>query len=207
MSAKAHYFNIWPTRVLALEFTSPERRDYDEELIQTALSFADLSGGVDMEARIHNFHANDTKSIDWLLGSIRRACQDYIGAPLEMTIGLRAVAIKTGQHINTHTETHESDLMVVYWPQGDDVSKDINSNADRSKAPTFLLEDPSRHLTDLRLPFERRHSVHIAPRAGLMLIAPAHMPHNLWPYQGETPFIHIVAQVRIEWPDEYENRW
>jgi hypothetical protein len=103
---------------------------------------------------------------------------------------------------------HESDLMIAYWPTGkqEDIGTPVNQMPDRNFAPTFVVEDPSRSLADLRLPWETRHSVMLAPRPGLMVIGPNHVPHNLWPYFGSKPFIHMVAQIKFEWPAGYEDR-
>lgn len=40
-----------------------------------------------------------------------------------------------------------------------------------------------------------------------MVVGPAHLPHNLWPYLGKVPFPHIVAQVKVHWPAGYEERF
>ena len=48
--------------------------------------------------------------------------------------------------------------------------------------------------------------INVRPRPGLLAIFPAHVPHNMHPYMGDKPFVHIVAQVRIDWPRGYFRR-
>ena len=43
--------------------------------------------------------------------------------------------------------------------------------------------------------------------AGVVLaLYPAHLPHNVHPYRGDKPFVQIVAQVRMPWPQDYFKR-
>jgi hypothetical protein len=163
------------------------------------------------ELRLYELEEVEHEAVRWLLTQVRQAAAHYVGfnsAGFNSTDGiqvtLRGVQINHGQHISTHTEARESDLAVAYWPSGNPakVGTAVSENGDEW-APTFVLEDPSRHLSDLRLPFEMRHSVNICPRPGLMTIYPAHLPHNFHPHQGFEPFIHIVAQVRFAWPKDY----
>ena len=200
---------LWPTKLASLELLGTDVDVHNAQLQALVIDNADTDPNPDIEARVHDLHLIEDASVAWLVENIANACQQYIGATYGMQIALRGVAIKQGQCINSHTESHESDLMVTYWPGGDRAKcgESINQNSARDIAPTFLAEDPSRRLTDLRLPFESRHSFHIAPRPGLMLVGPAHLPHNLWPYLGTVPFIHIVAQVRVAWPPQYDRRF
>ena len=203
-------FNLWPTRVMCCELTGLDVEEANRELIDLAVSSVDLNSDINTELRVHDFHKLDSPAVRWLVDKIRGQVQKYVGNLGEVDhIGLRAVVMRHGKHICTHTESHESDLMLAYWPGGSsaDVGKPPSSPPNREHTPTFVLEDPSRHLTDLRLPHEGRHSVYILPRPGLMVVGPAHLPHNLHPYMGQEPFIHIVAQLRIRWQDNYENRW
>lgn len=201
---------LWPTWVKCKELRGPDIDALNTELVALALERVDLSADMNQELRVHDFHKVNANSVRWLVQHVTEQVQSYVGRRGKVDkVTLRAVVMRHGKHICTHTESHESDLMVVYWPSGssEDIGKPPSSPANQKFAPTFVLEDPSRHLTDLRLPHEERHSVYILPRPGLLVIGPAHIPHNLHPYLGVKPFIHIVSQVRICWDGNYEQRW
>ena len=207
-------FNLWPTNVCAIQIPLEECEKHNEDLINLIIDasainkFPDL--GPNHEIRVPNLHKLDHPSVSWLVETIRHAARAFVGMmDVNVEIGLRAVILRHGMHINTHTETHESDLMVAYWPSGDvtSIGLPVNKMTDRKYAPIFVIEDPSRSLSDLRLPWEIRHSVMIDPRPGMMVIGPNHVPHNMWPYLGSKPFIHIVSQIKIDWPEGYEDRW
>jgi hypothetical protein len=207
-------FNLWPTKFCVIEIPQEECKKHNEDLVNIVIEKSGINEkpdlGPNFEIRIHNLHEIDHPSVNWLVKSISHASKAFVGLmQANIDIGLRAVILRNGMHINTHTESHESDLMVAYWPSGDleMVGSPINQVGDRNHAPTFMIEDPSRSLTDLRLPWEVRHSVTLAPRPGMMIVGPNHVPHNLWPYFGSKPFVHIVAQIKIEWPVGYEDRW
>lgn len=206
--------SLWPTRIATFELPQDECADHNAELIRLVINASKINTnpdpGPNFEIRVHDLHKYASPSVAWLCEAIANACRHFIGLPtLKIDVGLRAVLLRYGMHINTHTESHESDLMVAYWPGGSlqDMDSPINRFAHRQVAPTFVVEDPSRALTDLRLPGEIRHSIMIAPRPGLMVVGPAHVPHNLWPYLGDDPFIHIVAHIKVQWPEGYDERW
>lgn len=201
-------FPLWPTVIRCFDLNGEESKEKNLRLRDLALERVDLNAPENIELRVHDFHKIKDDAIDWLTSSIKIFACSYAGVPVKH-VGLRAVVLRHGKHICTHTETHESDLMLAYWPTGgiEPLNTNPNKPPDRKLAPTFVLEDPSRHLTDLRLPFESRHSVVIQPRQALMVIGPAHLPHNLHPYMGKEPFVHIVAQIRLDFPKEYEERW
>ncbi|WP_449413227.1 hypothetical protein [Pandoraea soli] len=156
------------------------------------------------ELRRHDLHDADHPSVAWLLSRMNEYAKAYTRYPVS-SIGLRGIVLRRGNHISTHTESRESNLGMAYWPSGNPIviGTPINENGDSIHEPTFVIEDPSRAFSDLRLPFEDRHSVNIRPRPGLLAVFPAHVPHNMHPYMGTKAFVHIVAQVRIDWPKEY----
>lgn len=198
---------LWPTCLTFYDLDALGTRE-NAALKRAALERVDLDVDARQELRVHDFDRVDCDEVRTLCHLMQAAVKDYTGQEVE-SLTLRAVVLRHGKHICTHTESHESDLMVAYWPGGnpDDRGAPPSIEPDRADAPTFVVEDPSRHLTDLRLPGEARHSVCIKPRPGLLVIGPAHLPHNLHPYMGQEPFIHIVAQVRVRWPENYGDRW
>lgn len=198
---ETHNMSLWPTHVSLNRYLEVE--EHNENLKRIAIET--VGKQYDEEIRAYDLHKINHPSIEWLKEEFIVSTEKYLSVGKVKDLTIRAVIMQKGSHINTHTETRESDLMLVYWPGGDVGS--INSKPDNKLAPAFVMEDPSRHLSELRLPMEIRHSVMIRPQPGLMVIGPAHLPHNLHPYMGEEPFIHIVAQVRIEWPEEYDLRW
>ena len=198
---------LWPTPVMFTQFAGSDIDQHNRTLEALVISGCQAQEGSMHELRLHELHANQSSSVEWLLRVIKEACAHYCGfaSNEDMEVGLRGVVLKKFDHINTHTEARESDLGIAYWPSGDpsQIGQPINQNADGFHAPVFTLEDPSRHLSELRLPMEMRHSVDVCPRPGLLAIYPAHLPHNVHPYRGENPFVHIVAQVRLPWPKDY----
>ena len=195
--------HLWPTSIMTIELE--DAQIHNEALEKLVLDgCAAQRGLVANELRLHDLQAADGPSVQWLLGRMTQYAMAFTGYPV-VSVGLRGVVLQRGSHISTHTEARESDLGIAYWPSGNPtlMGARINQNGDGIHEPTFVFEDPSRALSDLRLPFEDRHSVNVCPRPGLMAIFPAHVPHNMHPYMGEKPFVHIVAQVRIEWPRSY----
>jgi hypothetical protein len=196
--------HLWPTKVMIVELTPEECHDHNIALHDLVTSQTPAPYGLYSESKLFGMEKINHSSINWLINHIKVAASAYIGGNYSMNLTMRGVAIHTGRWIVSHTETHESDLMIAYWPGGDasKIGTNPNETADRMIAPTMVLEDPSRRYSDLRLPFEVVHSFHISPRPGLLIIGPAHLPHNLWPYAGNDPFVHIVAQVKIDWPEK-----
>ena len=205
--AKVTTLHLWPTPVMLLELDAALAAIHNPMLIAQVFRGCAQQRGSTHELRFHDLHHNDSEAVRWLSEEVRRAASWFCGytSTAGIHVGLRGVQINRGGHINTHTEARESDLGVAYWPSGDParIGTVLNQNADGVRAPTFVLEDPSRHLSDLRLPQETRHSVNFCPRPGLLAIYPAHLPHNVHPYWGDEPFIQIVAQVRMPWPATY----
>lgn len=208
MTPSTQRVRAWPTDLMFVQYPIDEVRSHNGALIDLVFGEG-VSNDRFLEHRRHNLEQANLQATDWLVGEVKRVACEYIGADYPVSVSLRGVAIKHGQCINTHTETHESDLAFMYWPGGPEfaVGAPISDLSNPEDAPTFIVEDPSRHLTDLRLPFEERHSICIRPRPGFMIVGPAHMPHNFWPYLGRNPFVHIVAQVRFQWPDSYKERF
>jgi hypothetical protein len=198
---------LWPTHIGFYDLAALGQAE-NEQLRQAVLQKVDLHADLAQELRVHHLEKVECEAVRLLSRCVCAAVTDYLGLIVQ-TLSLRGVVIRHGKHICTHTEAHESDLMAAYWPGGNmaDRGQPPSIKPSRQDAPTFVVEDPSRHLTDLRLPGELRHSVCIKPRPGMLVLAPAHLPHNLHPYMGQEPFIHIVAQVRLRWPDHYEERW
>lgn len=202
---KAAAFNLWPTKVEL--FRLPFNELHNPNLRERVLS-VEHPGDHRHEMKVYDLEAAGGDSIAWLLSHIEKCVCSYIGHPITMSVTARAVVLRTGSHISTHTEMAESDVGVAYWPNGfDGEDEALNAPGDGYSAPTFVLEDPSRGISDLRLPFETRHSVYIRPRPGILAVFPAHMPHNMHPYLGDVPFVHIVAQVRVNWSKEYLRRY
>ncbi len=198
---------LWPTPVMFAEFMGDDVNHHNTELERVVISGCNTQAGSIHELRLYDLHQARSESVAWLTQRIKESAAIYCGfsSPDGIEVGLRGVVLRAFDHINTHTEARESDLGVAYWPSGNPsvVGQAINQNADGLAAPIFTMEDPSRHLSDLRLPMEMRHSFDVCPRPGLMAIFPSHLPHNVHPYRGEKPFIHIVAQVRMPWPTDY----
>ena len=199
-------FNLWPTSIMTVELDDASQYNDELEQLVTAGCAAQTGFAVN-ELRLHDLHESDCVSVQWLITRMTEYARSFTGCPVR-SIGLRGVVLNRGNHISTHTEARESDLGMAYWPSGNAelVGTPINQNGDGVYEPTFVFEDPSRAFADLRLPFEDRHSINLRPRPGLLSIFPAHVPHNMHPYMGDKPFVHIVAQVRIDWPRDYFRR-
>lgn len=198
---------LWPTPVMFAEFMGPDVDFHNRELESAVLAGCDAQQGADHELRLYELEECKSASISWLVSKVREMSAHYCGfvSTSGVEVTLRGVVLRSFDHINTHTEARESDLGVAYWPSGNEknIGQPINQNADGFTAPILTMEDPSRHLSELRLPMEMRHSVDVCPRPGLMALYPAHLPHNVHPYRGDKPFVQIVAQVRMPWPQDY----
>jgi len=203
---KVASISLWPTKIEAFFLGDPI--EHCRRLSDLVLSLEPTVNVPVGEMKVYDLESESHESVRWLLTNIEDAVEQYLGEPHQLTVKLRAVVLRAGGHISTHTESAESDIGVAFWPSGveDDMSE-LNSNGDAINQPTFVLEDPSRSISDLRLPFEDRHSVCLRPRPGLLALFPAHMPHNMHPYMGEKPFVHIVAQVRVDWSEDYLRRY
>jgi hypothetical protein len=201
---------LWPTVVSFWEIPSDEARVHNEVLEELVVREASTVHDTNQELRLHDMQEHESPSVQWLVDKVQVACREYCGLPRgwPVDVELRGVVLTRGLHINTHTEASESDLAVSYWPSGDynKIGTPINENGNSITEPTFVLEDPSRHISDFRLPFDERHSVCVCPRPGLLTVFPAHLPHNVHPYMGDTPFVQIVAQVRLNLGKEYTRR-
>jgi len=114
----------------------------------------------------------------------------------------RALVIAPGGFISTHKDSREGDLTCVHFLTGGGASQPINSVGN----PRFVIEDPSRYFDEGRLPFEPRHGYSVNPRPGLSVFFPSHVPHNQHPYQGSTPHVQVVANFRVNLPDDLEER-
>lgn len=198
---------LWPTPVMYVEHFGADVDAHNESLARAVIAGCEKQSGSKYEMRLLDLQDVDCPSVRWLCNGVAEACAIYCGfdGTDGIDVGLRGVLLGHGNHISTHTEMSESDIGVAYWPSGDRarIGTEINRRADGMHAPIFKVEDPSRHISDLRLPFEHPHSVDVCPRPGLMAIYPAHLPHNVHPYMGHEPFIQIVAQVRMPWPKHY----
>ncbi len=196
---------LWPTKVEL--FSLDGHQVFDPLLRELALKQEAPDTHI-QEMKVYDLEESGSPAVEWLIRNIHAAVESYLMRRVEMSVTARAVVLRHGSHISTHTEMSESDLGVAYWPNGYcGPDSEINAAGDGYSAPTFILEDPSRGISDLRLPFESRHSVYVRPRPGLLAIFPAHMPHNMHPYLGPEPFVHIVAQVRVKWGKEYLRRY
>lgn len=201
---------LWPTVVDFWQVPADEARPHNEILEALVVSEAKTLHGANQELRLHDMHELESPSVQWLVGKIKAATIEYCGLPSDwpVDVALRGVVLTQGLHINTHTESSESDLAVSYWPSGDynKIGNSVNEKGDKVTEPTFVLEDPSRYISDFRLPFDDRHSVCVQPRPGLLVVFPAHLPHNVHPYMGCKPFVQIVAQIRLNLGVDYARR-
>lgn len=202
---------LWPTRVKTYEW---DNALFDKELVALVMArhHRQLLGprlGPDDRHRVYGIFEEPSPIIHELKDRVAFAVNDYLGPEANGThtgfdIDGRAVVMLDGDHIATHVERREADLTIAYWPTGDAKNKPVSCVSN----PQFVISDPSRYLTDLRLPDEGRHSVYIAPRPGLMLVMPNHIPHHQQPYFGDTPHVQIVCNVKIKFTEAYfRNRW
>lgn len=194
-------FGMWTTYVALHELNGEETDVHNEALYKLVVEKSkSIDPSLD-ELRVHGLEQTDSPAVEWLIQNIQIACGSYVGISNtnDISVKLRGVVLHKGSHINTHNERSESDLAVAYWCGGRNSQRGENPNqkGDKVNEPTFVLEDPSRLISDYRLPNEDRHSVSIQPRPGLLVVFPAHLPHNVHPYLGDKPFVHIVAQIRL----------
>lgn len=211
LTPKISMWEMWPTRLMAFEF---DDKEFDKRLTYLVIkTYKERSGNetipLNEELRVYDFFSIDHPDVETLRVRVLKAVETYLGEPgkkwcdgFELTG--RAVIITNQSFILTHVERRESDLTIPYFPTGDGTDQPVHSLAN----PQFYAQDPSRYLTDLRLPHEQNHSFGIAPRPGLMMIFPSHIPHGQHPYTGEFPHIQIVCNVKIKFKEGYfVQRW
>lgn len=199
--------NLWPTRIGVHQFDTSDGLDH--RLRKLILSKMDLTEApVDQgERRLYGLFDMEEDCIQQLASRIFEAVQTYLGPQAcemidEIELSGRALVIQDRAFINTHVDRDEADIVCTYFPTTDvNVDLPVNSKGN----PTFVIEDPSRHLQEKRLPFEHRQSFFVAPRPGLLLVMPGHVPHNQHPYNapGGEPHIQIVANIKLTYSDEH----
>ena len=201
----SRHMQLWPTDVHIHVWDDPE---FDARLTKLILANSpEFSEGEEM--RVYDILHLDAPEISVVRERAMWAVQGFLGPEADGTyedieLTGRAVVIHDRGFIQTHNEAREADLTVAYWPTGDvrGVPWSYGGN------PRFVVEDPSRSLNDLRLPKEMRHSIHITPRPGTLLVMPAHIRHHQQPYRGVSPHLQIVCNVRVRFTDEYfRNKW
>jgi len=189
--------SLWPTTVAFYELDAPE-------LIAEAYAKADRpSGDVMMNAierRVRHFLDDELKDM------MRNCVGHYLGPEGAEFLDLdycenRALLIEKGAHISTHCDSREGDVTAVLFLSGGGEGQPINSVGD----PRFVLEDPSRYADQARLPFEDRPGYSINPRAGLLVLFPSWIPHNQHPYRGDSLHVQVVANFRLNIPDEFQE--
>jgi hypothetical protein len=214
MKAVSHvsFLSLWPTRVGAFQYDDIQFDLSLKTLImnefEKRFSGPGSSPDRNAELRVFDLFSLQGDCIKILRERVLNSVKTYLGPESlrvieDFDLDARAVILPDRGFIQTHLERHESDLAVAYFLTGNAVGKPLSYPGN----PRFVIEDPSRSLNDLRLPFEDRHSVHLAPRPGLLLVYPAHLPHHVQPYQGIEPHIQIVCNLKIHFVDGYSQRW
>lgn len=206
MTPKMTRWEMWPTRFMAFEY---EDAAFDRRLTKLVVdTYKQRNDKGDLplmeELRVYDFFAIDDDDVRALKERVFDSVRNYLGFEADgchdgFELTGRAVIVTDGSFIQTHVERREADLTIAYFPTGDASGQPISHPGN----PRFVVEDPSRYLTDLRLPHEDRHSVHIAPRPGLLLVFPAHVPHHQQPYKGTEPHVQIVCNLRIKFTEKY----
>lgn len=197
----------------------------DTQLWPTAVRFVEADPVWDIHAPLYNFAVHQAGAVPASAGERRvRNILDVLPAGqtlkshLRMWVGEflgkhgtyldpdycenRALVIGDRGFINTHKDSREGDITCVYFLTGGGVGQPVNSVGN----PRFVLEDSTRYFDEARLPFEMRHGFAVNPRPGLAVIFPAHVPHNQHPYLGDKPHVQIVANFRVNIPDDIEER-
>jgi hypothetical protein len=199
--------NLWPTRVSFFE--APVDWSINRELADEAIRLADpltLNGGqAAPERRVRGIleHSTTGQVLKAHLFACARTVLGQWAAYLDPDhCENRALVIQPGGFISTHKDSREGDLTCVHFLTGGGAGQPINSVG----TPRFVIEDPSRYFDEARLPFEARHGYSVNPRAGLSVFFPSHIPHNQHPYQGSTPHVQVVANFRVNLPDDLEER-
>lgn len=207
MDAAHSSLELWPTRVSFFE--APVEWSLNRELANEAIRLADpltLKGGqAAPERRVRGIL--EQSSAGQVLKAHLFACARTVLGQWAAYLDPdhcenRALVIAPGGFISTHKDSREGDLTCVHFLTGGGAGRPINSVG----TPRFVIEDPSRYFDEGRLPFEPRHGYSVNPRPGLSVFFPSHVPHNQHPYQGSTPHVQVVANFRVNLPDDLEER-
>ena len=196
--------DLWPTRVSFYEF--PDLQNENKKLYEFAVS-ATNKEQILLEAserRVRNI-LDSSEEGKYIKGVLFGAVRDFLGEGAKYLdpnhCENRALVIGDRSFINTHKDSREGDVTCVYFLTGGGEGQPINSVGN----PRFVLEDATRYFDEPRLPFESRHGYSVNPRAGLAVVFPSYVPHNQHPYVGDTLHVQIVANFRLEIPEEVEE--
>ena len=207
MEVRRTSLDLWPTRVSFFE--APVDWSINRELADEAIRRADpltLKGGQTApERRVRGIL--EQSSAGQVLKAHLFACAHTVLGQWAAYLDPdhcenRALVIGPSGFISTHKDSREGDLTCVHFLTGGGAGQPVNSVG----TPRFVIEDPSRYFDEGRLPFEPRHGYSVNPRPGLSVFFPSHVPHNQHPYQGSTPHVQVVANFRVNLPDDLEER-
>jgi hypothetical protein len=204
---------LWPTRVIAQEYNTPEYdlalRDFILKLYEDN-KIKNPSVNSEQEKRIYDFLKLENPLIQELEKRFLFGVKTYLGLQAErwspkIVLNARALITKPGTYILTHVERHEGQISMNYFLYGrTNYGKPLNSLVPRA----FWTEDPSRYLNDFRFPHEMDQAIPFAPRPGLLIVMPGHLPHRQDINNDTNLKVQIVCTATLEFNrDYYEWRW
>ncbi len=161
------------------------------------------------ERRLYEVFARDEPCWQVIRSRIANALQFYLhGCEWAFTgyeLTGRSVLIRDRSRFDTHVDSAEADIVCTYFPTGHPVGLEVNGKGD----PQWTLQDPSRHFCELRLPFEQSHRFEIAPRPGLLMLFPGHIPHSQHPYHDKFghPHIQVVGNIKLDFIKDYKSHY
>lgn len=203
MLIKASRQQLWPTDVGFYE--APVGWEVHKTLVDHSLAASPKGTLSSKERRVRGILDNSDAG-QVLEKHIRSCVHDFLGDYASMVdpdyCENRALVINQGSFLSTHKDSREGDVTCIYFLTGSGEGSPINSAGD----PQLVLEDSTRYFDEARLPFESRHGYSVNPRAGLAVVFPSYVPHNQHPYRGTVPHVQIVANYRVQIPDEIEER-
>ena len=195
--------HLWPTPVRFVE--APPDWHVHESLYQLAVGQAGDTPDNAAERRVRGILEAHPHGLE-LKAHLFACVQGFLGDHAEYLDDAycenRALVIGDRGFINTHKDSREGDITCVYFLTGGGAGQPVNSVGN----PRFVLEDSTRYFDEARLPFEPRHGFAVNPRPGLAVLFPSYVPHNQHPYDGDVPHVQIVANFRVNIPDDVEER-
>jgi uncharacterized protein (TIGR02466 family) len=134
-----------------------------------------------------------------VIDQVNRATQDYLRTMrasqrrIVWRITLWANVNEAGDYNRSHTHPGATWSGVYYVDAGDEPPE-------TSETGTLVLHHPNLAAAGWFFPDVTPQAHYVRPRAGLMLLFPAYLAHEVRPYTGQRPRISVAFNAKIE-PD------
>ncbi len=182
-----------------------DANEYNRELRQRIFAQAKLDDGEE-RSNIGGWHS-ETGNLDFLGDAGQRLIRHMYEManeatarvlaesglqpiPFQWTFAAWATICRSGNYHTTHTHPGATWSGVYYVDAGDSTNK--------SNSALLQLQDPCQGRANLFFPHIVPNSMHVRPRAGMMILFPAYLPHMVYAHEGSNPRVAIAFNLRKE---------